>query len=105
MTTDRDRVEAALDAWFGEGDWRSRNVRYRELMSQALAAADTFVSPAEDAADSVRRFARAILHGDEDHRAWLIEAAEAFIAGKQMPEPRGGGMPTSPELDAEKERD
>jgi hypothetical protein len=45
MTTDRDRVEAALDAWFSEGNWRSRNVRYRELMSQALAAADVLAPP------------------------------------------------------------
>jgi hypothetical protein len=45
MAVDQDRVEAALSAWFGEGDWRSRNVRYRELMSQALAARDALALP------------------------------------------------------------
>lgn len=27
----------------------------------------------------VRAFAKAILHGDEKHRAWLLRAAEQFI--------------------------
>jgi len=42
----------------------------------------------EEAAQLIRSFARAILHGDEVHRAWLVEAAEAFIEGKPMPPPR-----------------
>lgn len=36
----------------------------------------------------IRQFALAILHGDNDHREWLLEAAEAFITGKPMPAPR-----------------
>jgi hypothetical protein len=28
-----------------------------------------------------------ILHGDQGHQAWLIKAAEAFIAGKRLPKP------------------
>lgn len=38
--------------------------------------------------DDVRKFARAILHGDEVHKEWLLEAAEAFIAGEPLPPPR-----------------
>lgn len=48
------------------------------------------VSPAsarEIASGGVRNFARAILHGDEEHRRWLLEAAEAFVEGRELPEP------------------
>lgn len=41
--------------------------------------------------DAVREFARAILHGDEQHQAWLVEAADSFVAGEPLPEPRGKG--------------
>lgn len=41
--------------------------------------------------EAVREFATAILHGDDEHRAWLLEAAEAFIAGHPLPAPRGKG--------------
>jgi hypothetical protein len=43
----------------------------------------------------VRAFAKAVLHGDDAHRAWLLEAAEAFIAGKPLPAPRGKGTQQS----------
>jgi hypothetical protein len=33
----------------------------------------------------IREFARAILHGDADHRQWLLDAAEAFIEGRPIP--------------------
>lgn len=36
-------------------------------------------------------FAHAILHGDEEHREWLLEAAEAFNAGHALPLARGKG--------------
>jgi hypothetical protein len=42
-------------------------------------------------AEPVRAFAKAVLHGDNEHKAWLLEAAEAFIEGKPLPEPRGKG--------------
>lgn len=38
---------------------------------------------------AVRNFARAIQHGSDDHRAWLVEAAEAFVNGERLPPPRG----------------
>jgi hypothetical protein len=53
-------------------------------------------------AEPVRVFAKAVLHGDGEHKAWLIEAAEAFIAGKPLPPPRGKGTKQS---DAELPKD
>lgn len=43
-------------------------------------------------AEVVRAFAKAMLHGDDEHKAWLLEAAEAFIAGNPLPPPRGKGI-------------
>jgi len=42
----------------------------------------------EDEKSRVEDFAEAILHGDEQHRAWLLEAAEAFNTGEPLPEPK-----------------
>lgn len=39
----------------------------------------------------IRKFAEAILHGDPEHKDWLIRAAEAFIAGDELPAPTGQG--------------
>lgn len=39
--------------------------------------------------DAVNEFAKAIAHGDEDHRAWLAVAAVAFCQGKTIPAPVG----------------
>ena len=40
-------------------------------------------------AESVREFARLIAHGDDEHRAWLTDAAERYLAGERalLPEP------------------
>lgn len=45
---------------------------------------------------AITAFATAILHGDDEHRGWLKEAAEAFNAGKPMPAPRGKGTQPAP---------
>lgn len=51
-------------------------------------------SPAAKAPNSplvenyLRWFTESILHGDEVHRAWLLEALDCFIEGKHIPEPR-----------------
>lgn len=37
----------------------------------------------------VRQFAKTILHGNQEHQEWLLEAAECFIRGEAMPERRG----------------
>ncbi len=39
--------------------------------------------------ESVRVFANAILHGNEEHRGWLLEAAENFIEDAEIRERRG----------------
>jgi hypothetical protein len=63
-------------------------------------------------ANKITSFAKAILHGDDEHQRWLTEAAAAFNEGEPLPPPRGGGvkkleadwhqigpMPTDPELE------
>lgn len=40
---------------------------------------------------AVTDFAQNILHGDKEHRQWLLDAATAFNAGKNMPGPVGSG--------------
>lgn len=37
----------------------------------------------------VIQFVKTILHGNEEHQAWLIEAAENFVKGRAIPERRG----------------
>lgn len=49
-----------------------------------------YVTLLQDAADDshsigIRAFARAILHGDEKHQAWLIDAADKFVVGAPLP--------------------
>jgi hypothetical protein len=36
----------------------------------------------------IRGFAKAILHGSDLHRQWLLEAAEAYIKGDPLPPPK-----------------
>lgn len=51
--------------------------------------------PACEAGDLIERavlkFAEAALHGDDEHRAWLMAAAEAFVKGQPLPPPAGRG--------------
>jgi hypothetical protein len=42
----------------------------------------------EDQKAAVKEFARSILHGDAEHRRWLMDAAEAFCEDKSMPKVR-----------------
>lgn len=56
----------------------------------------SLVSPAEGREPvawqaRITEFAAAILHGDDEHRDWLTEAAERFNAGEPLPAPRGKG--------------
>jgi hypothetical protein len=37
------------------------------------------------------RFLPAILHGDDEHRAWLTAAVEAYLADQPIPSPAGSG--------------
>lgn len=49
--------------------------------------------------EQIREFSRAILHGDEVHRAWLLAAAEAFIDGRPVPAPRAVLSPEPSEVE------
>lgn len=43
----------------------------------------------------VREFTKAVLHGDAEHRAWLTEAAEQWLADGTVPPPRLATPPTT----------
>jgi hypothetical protein len=44
----------------------------------------------EGCKNGVTEFTTLILHGDDQHKAWLLAARDAFIAGEPMPPPSGG---------------
>jgi hypothetical protein len=74
-------------------------------LAAALASRDATIADlerrlAEARADVVRGFANAILHGSDEHRAWLLDAAEAYIAGAPMPSPRPVDAPPRPVAEA-----
>lgn len=68
--------------------WWEDNAR---RFAAALHPTSAIVVPEKNV---VLRFAMAVLHGDDEHRFWLMEAAEAFTEGNPLPPPRGKG--TSP---------
>lgn len=37
--------------------------------------------------NAIFEFAAVILHGDDKHRQWLLNAATAFVNGDQLPQP------------------
>jgi hypothetical protein len=61
------------------------------LRSHALAQSDAEPLLYEMFRRNVLSFAQAILHGDDEHKAWLMEAAEAFASYKPLPPTRGKG--------------
>jgi hypothetical protein len=72
--------------------WADKAADEIERLAAALAQSD---------AEPVQAFAKAVLHGDDEHKAWLLEAAGAFIAGNPLPAPRGkGAAPPRPDASA-----
>jgi hypothetical protein len=67
--------------------WADKAADEIERLAAALAQSD---------AEPVQAFAKAVLHGDDEHKAWLLEAAGAFIAGNPLPAPRGKGAAPPP---------
>lgn len=61
------------------GDERGYTCDHCEPLVNALQANATDWL-AQQKAEAVRQFARSILHGDDQHRAWLIETAEKWEA-------------------------
>lgn len=45
--------------------------------------------PRAEMEEAVRKFAQSILHGDETHRAWLLNEAETFLARHTQEAERG----------------
>jgi hypothetical protein len=82
--TPRDLV-ATIHLWMiQEGDETTKRILATALVERWLAR-------------RIRAFTTGIMHGDEDHRIWLDEAAKAFIDGQPLPPPRGKGTaPTKP---------
>ena len=72
-------------------------VRSADPLCQVSASAPASGAERMTAGESVTRFVRAVLHGDDEHRVWLMEAAECFVAGKPLPEPRGKGTRSTPD--------
>lgn len=72
------------DAWEGINLPLEVPISYSELILK-LAAAE------KERGEAVIAFAKAALHGDDAHRTWLTEAAQAFIQNKPLPEPNGKG--------------
>jgi hypothetical protein len=97
MTTDSERVEAALREEISrqtDGDWPIEDtdvvdceIDFAALARAAIASLSSIPAQQEDR----ERLFQALRHGDEDHQAWLREAIEAFAAGHPTPAPRGQG--------------
>lgn len=58
-------------------------------LSSIMVVAGTTKAIHPIAAKAVREFAKAILHGNARHKAWLIMAAERFVEGKPVRKQRG----------------
>lgn len=84
-----DDTEASLRAQLATV--RAQRDKFEIQLATAIAERD----------ERVTKFATAILHGDEDHKAWLLAAANAFNAGTELPPANG----LSRAEKAEKERD
>jgi hypothetical protein len=69
----------------------------RTMCKQAADEIERLAALAQSDTEPVRAFAKAVLHGDDEHKAWLLEAAEAFIDGKPLPAPRGRGAQSDTE--------
>lgn len=65
-----------------------QQVRHEEGCIQGLC--DSISSAA---VEEIKDFATAILHGDQVHREWLMEAADAYENGRELPAPRSGPKP------------
>jgi hypothetical protein len=95
--------------WFGSTEWHPEPQYLVRAFDHDKQAERDFAlkdfghpvpAPAGELAIKARvaEFAQAILHGDDEHRGWLLEAADAFNEGKPLPAPRGKG--TAPHASA-----
>lgn len=79
-----------------EADYADAYQKYLEWEKSGTGKFDIVVdliwqraqSAAPRRAGAILEFTNLILHGDEEHRRWLMEAANAYLDGKPMPPPR-----------------
>lgn len=65
-----------------------RDAFYKTRLTEKVPVDAEALSVVLATENDVRDFARAALHGNDVHRAWLLEAAEAFKAGRPLPQSR-----------------
>lgn len=86
-----EELQPYLDGKAIQNDGRVHlDISFNELKKLRAALRTWNEAPAQCDAKSaaVLNFARAILHGDDVHRQWLLEAAQAFVTGEPLPPPR-----------------
>lgn len=72
-------------AQYGVGTAVVRIPKAKANVSGLRPKAGVATSPRETWGAKVIEFATAILYGDSEHRKWLLEASDAFAAGRPLP--------------------
>ena len=72
--------------------------RDRLRAKECIGIAKMRLENSRERRSAVLAFAEAVLHGDEEHRIWLMEAAECWVAGRDLPVPRSGTKTWIPEI-------
>lgn len=58
---------------------------FDRLAEKAREVHEALLEPS--ASEAVMAFAKAVLHGDDAHRRWLLDAADAFVNRRPLPPP------------------
>lgn len=59
-----------------------------ERLRGAIKTTAEYIMEVNQRGNDVEAFAQAILHGSEDHHAWLLESARCWKEGLPLPEVR-----------------
>jgi hypothetical protein len=81
----RDQALDAANKIIGEAADEAKRLQDKIEALETSLEYESQIPTSETINGNVRGFAAYILHGDEKHRAWLIAAAEAFIADEELP--------------------
>ena len=74
---------ALMEPWSQDPSRRS-TPKERAVVDEQLAHAVPMLRDRDRA--MIRAFVKAIMHGDEEHRAWLRHAADCFIYCEEIPQ-------------------
>jgi hypothetical protein len=86
----------------GVQEWLVNNWKLRERAAAELTTLQSRLEAVKAERDAqVLAFAEAVLHGDNEHRDWLLAAAKAFVAGGPVPPPNGKGRAEAAEARVE----